>query len=164
MTLTRSNGKMTTHNLIGGTACGQHGGSLLTRHPKGTPMFADRSRAFLILISLGLAPVALSYGLAPEKSLPWLFGIDASGVNLRHILRGVMGLYLAMICFWIAGAVLARLRVPALWSLVVFMTGLGLGRLFSLIVDGWPHPLLVVYLVLEVAIAGIGIRFLRAAA
>lgn len=164
MAPTRSNGNMIRHNLIGGAAFGQHGGSLLTRHPKGTPMFADRSRAFLILIALGLAPVALSYGLAPEKSLPWLFGIDASGVNLRHILRGVMGLYLAMICFWIAGAVLARLRVPALWSLVVFMTGLGLGRLFSLIVDGWPHPLLVVYLVLEVAIAGIGIRFLRAAA
>ena len=126
-------------------------------------MFEDRSKAFLIITALGLAPVALSYGLVPEKSLSWLFGIDASSVDLRHIFRAVMGLYLAMIAFWIAGAFQTSLRVPALWSLVVFMTGLGLGRLLSLMVDGWPHPLLVVYLVLEIVFAAVGIWLLRAA-
>ena len=126
-------------------------------------MFADRSKAFLVIVALGLVPVALSYGLAPAKSLQWLFGIDASGVNISHIFRGVMGLYLAMIAFWIAGALRPGLRAPALWSLVIFMGGLALGRLLSVALDGWPHPLLVVFLMLEVAIAVVGLWLLRAA-
>lgn len=114
----------------------------------------ERLSQFLLLaVALGLAPVALSYGLAPDRSLPWLFGIDARDVNTRHIFRGVMGLYLASLCFWMVGALIYRLRVPALWSLFVFMSGLALGRILSLLLDGWPHPLLVVYTVLELGVA-----------
>lgn len=104
--------------------------------------------------------MALSYGADPARSLQWLFGIDASGVNARHVFRGIMGLYLALICFWVAGAIRPGVRIPALWSLIVFMVGLALGRLLSLIVDGWPHPLLVVYMLLEVLLAAIGLCLL----
>ncbi len=34
-------------------------------------------RIFLLIASVGLTPIALSYGLMPQTSLPWLFGIDA---------------------------------------------------------------------------------------
>ena len=116
---------------------------------------------FLLVAAAGLIPIALSYGLLPGTSLPWLFDIDASGVNLRHIFRAIMGLYLALVCFWIAGALRPALRAPALCSLVVFMLGLALGRLASLISDGWPHPLLVVYMLLEFVFAYVGCRLLR---
>ena len=116
---------------------------------------------FLLLNAAGLTPIALSYGLAPEKSLSWLFGIDATGLNTRHIFRAIMGLYLAMICFWIAGAIRSDVRIPALWSLIAFMIGLGLGRLVSLVVDGWPNPLLVVYMVLEFILAAVALYLLR---
>nr|WP_290544873.1 DUF4345 domain-containing protein [Aestuariivirga sp.] len=95
---------------------------------------------FLLVTALGLTPIALSYGLSPGRSLGWLFGIDASAVNIRHVFRAVMGLYLALACFWAAGAFMPGLRIPALWSLVVFMVGLALGRILSILVDGWPHP------------------------
>jgi ABC-type microcin C transport system permease subunit YejE len=108
-----------------------------------------------------LTPAALSYGLAPGKSLPWLFGIDATEVNTRHIFRALMGLYLGFVCFWIAGAIKTDFRAPALWSLVVFMIALALGRFASLIIDGWPHPLLVVYLLLEIVAAAIGLYLLQ---
>lgn len=117
--------------------------------------------AFLLVTAAGLTPIALSYGFAPGASLPWLFGIDADGVNTRHIFRAVMGLYLALVGFWIAGAFRADLRMAALWSLLIFMVGLALGRLLSLVVDGWPHPLLTLYMVLEFAFASITWLLLR---
>lgn len=119
------------------------------------------ARVFLLIAAVGLVPVALSYGAAPARSLPWLFGIDATGVNAQHVFRAIMGLYLALVCFWIAGALRPGVRIPALWSLIVFMIGLGVGRLFSLFVDGWPHPLLVVYMVVEFIMGAVGLYILR---
>lgn len=123
---------------------------------------AKLQRVFLLVAALGLTPIALSYGLKPGASLPWLFGIDAAEVNVRHIFRAIMGLYLALVGLWIAGALRPALRLPALWSLVIFMIGLALGRFASLLLDGWPHPLLTVYMVLEFIFAGIGWRLLHA--
>ena len=110
-------------------------------------------RYFLILIAVCIAPIALSYGINPEASLPWLLGIDASDPNLRNIFRAVMGLYLALVVFWIAGALRSDLRLPALYSLFAFVTGIALGWILSVVVDGWPHPLLTFYLVNEIGLS-----------
>lgn len=118
---------------------------------------------FLVLTAVGLVPIALSYGVVPTKSLPWLFDIDGGGVNTRHIFRAIMGLYLALAAFWVSGALKPSLRSPALWSLVIFMIGLALGRVLSLILDGWPSPLLVAFLVLEVIFGYVGWRLLNRA-
>ena len=109
----------------------------------------NRESIFLLLAAVGLMPIALSYGLSPADSMAMLFDIDASPVNVSHIFRAVMGLYLALVIFWVFGAFQAPLRLPALWSLTVFMLGLAAGRLLSLLVDGMPHPLLSIYLLLE---------------
>ncbi|MEO1797385.1 MAG: DUF4345 domain-containing protein [Pseudomonadota bacterium] len=110
-------------------------------------------RSLLLALAVGLTPVALSYGAAPQTSLPWLFGIDAGGVPTRHVFRAIMGLYLALICFWALGALRPTLRLPALWSLFVFTFGLAVGRLLSLILDGWPGPLLFAYVPAEFGLA-----------
>lgn len=114
---------------------------------------AQMQRSLLLIMAIGLIPIALSYGAAPQTSLPWLFGIDADGVATRHVFRAIMGLYLAMVCFWSAGAVFLRLRLPALWSLFVFTLGIALGRGLSLLVDGWPGFILFAYLLAEVVVA-----------
>jgi len=59
----------------------------------------NRQQGFLLFTAVGLTPIALSYGAAPSSSLPYLFGIEVDTVNLTHILRAVMGLYLALVCF-----------------------------------------------------------------
>ena len=123
--------------------------------------FSNKRSLFLVFAALGLTPIALSYGLLPEKSLPWFFDIDASGRNTRHIFRAVMGLYLALVCFWLLGAANRRFRDPALMSLVVFMMGLATGRVASLIADGVPHPLLVFYMLLEFLFGYLGWRLLN---
>ena len=108
------------------------------------------TKAFLIFCAVGLMPIALSYGAKPSSSLNLLFGITVDTINLTHILRAVMGLYLAMTLIWIMGAVNKSFAKPALVSCAVFMLGLAAGRVVSIILDGWPHWLLFIYAVLEV--------------
>ena len=67
-----------------------------------------------------------------------------------------MGLYFALVIFWLLGAFTKKYKLHALYSLVVFMLGLAAGRTISLVVDGMPHWLLVVYLVLELGFGVIG--------
>ena len=118
-------------------------------------------QVFLIIAAVGLTPIALSYGLMPEKSLNYLFNISVSDTNSTHIFRAIMGLYLALVLFWLFGAIKAELRQAALYSLVIFMLGLAAGRLLSIFIDGLPHPLLTTYLALEILFGVIGIILLR---
>lgn len=116
-------------------------------------LVARMQQALLLAMAVGLTPIALSYGAWPQASLPALFGIDASGIPTRHIFRAIMGLYLGLIGLWVAGAMAPALRLSALWSLFVFTLGLALGRALSLLLDGWPGPLLFAYLLVEAVLA-----------
>ena len=116
---------------------------------------------FLLIAAIGLTPSALSYGFMPQKSLHYLFDVSVSDTNSIHIFRAVMGLYLALVLFWITGAFKVQVRQAALYSLIVFMLGLAAGRILSLVVDGIPHWLLVVYLVLELVFGVLGILLIK---
>lgn len=113
------------------------------------------TRAFLIFCAVGLVPIALGYGAKPSASLDALFGINVDTTNLTHIMRAVMGLYFGMVVIWIWGAFYKEMTAPALVSCAVFMLGLAAGRILSLILDGMPHWLLIVYAVLEIVL-GLG--------
>ena len=115
----------------------------------------------LSIAAIGLLPVAFSYGLMPQVSLNYLFGISVSEINDIHIFRAVMGLYIAFSLFWFAGAFKRPIRQAALYSLVVFMLGLAAGRSLSIVVDGVPHWLLVAYLALELGIGVLGMLVLK---
>jgi hypothetical protein len=120
-------------------------------------------QGFLVLTAVGLFPIALSYGLAPHKILEYLYGFSVQSVNEAHIFRAIMGLYLALILFWLIGAYKSHLRQAALYSLVVFMLGLAAGRLISLVLDGVPHWLLLFYFFAEVVSGVLGLRLLKRA-
>ncbi|EDL52247.1 hypothetical protein VSAK1_01172 [Vibrio mediterranei AK1] len=120
------------------------------------------TQKFLLFAVLGLIPIALMYGLVPSITLPFLFDIDASPINVSHIFRAVMGLYLALALYWLMGAFgTQQMARSALQSLIVFMWGLGLGRAISMVVDGIPNELLVVYLLLEIGFGVVGIVLLK---
>lgn len=118
-------------------------------------------KALLLIVAIGLIPIALSYGLIPEKSLSFLFNIPVTEINLINILRAVMGLYLALIIFWFIGAYKIQLRQAAIYSLIVFMFGLAAGRIVSLILDGVPNWLLLVYLALELSFGIAGLALVK---
>ena len=119
-------------------------------------------RAFLLLSSIGLVPIALLYGAMPGVTLDMLFGISVETTNLTHIFRAVMGLYLGMAILWFMGALKPGLTGPALISCAVFMFGLAGGRILSLLVDGQPHGLLIFYTGLEIAFGIIALYLFRA--
>ena len=118
-------------------------------------------KVLLILVAIGLIPIALSYGLIPNKSMSYLYEITDLQLNQIHIFRAIMCLYLALIVFWFIGAFNINLRQAALYSLVVFMFGLAAGRIISLIVDGTPNWLLLVYLFLELLFGILGCILVR---
>ena len=112
-------------------------------------------RYFLIILALGLAPIALSYGAIPAITLPLLYGGTEPDPSTQHIFRAVMGLYFGMITFWLFGAGRPDLRVPALWSVLFFVSGVALGRIVDIIVEGWPSILLSGFLFAEFLLAAI---------
>ena len=67
---------------------------------------------FLTVAALGLVPIALAYGAVPISSVPMLYGFEVSDVSSTHIFRALMGLYFAMIVFWLMGAKNDSLKRP----------------------------------------------------
>ena len=116
---------------------------------------------FLLFIAAGVFPVSLIYGGNPVVSMPNFYGIEVDTINLSNILRAVMGLYIALCIFWVIGARYEKLRLPALWSLTIFMTGIASGRFLSLILDGMPSPLFIFYLAVEIIAAVIGFKLIN---
>ena len=53
------------------------------------------------------------------------------------------------------------LTIPALWSLIIFMTGIGAGRAISLFTDGMPSNPYLLFLLLEVVFASVGFMFVK---
>ena len=121
----------------------------------------NKEQWFLCLAAVGLTPIALAYGLAPAVTVPALYNIEVDAVGTAHVFRAVMGLYFGMVVFWLLGIKQDALRSGALWSVAVFMLGLAAGRTVSLVLDGMPAPLLVLYLVLELGFGLVAVLLLR---
>ncbi|NOH31541.1 DUF4345 domain-containing protein [Vibrio mediterranei] len=116
-------------------------------------------QTFLALTSVGLMPVALSYGASPFKTTKWLYKADIND-NIAHIFRGIMGIYLAMIIAWLLGAFSSTFTLPALFTLVFFMFGVAFGRIISFVQEKRVHALFYLYLILEIILGSIGLYLL----
>jgi Domain of unknown function (DUF4345) len=109
-------------------------------------------QAFLIAAFAAVSVIGLVYGTDPSWFAATFLGLDAANVNVAHILRAVMGLYLALGIFWLVSAFNRALRNVAVLTAIVFAGGLLIGRLISFAMDGQPAPLLIVYAGLEAAL------------
>ena len=119
---------------------------------------------FLILVAIGLIPLGITYGAHPSFNLlpiSFLDEVEINSIDHANIFSGIMGLYVTMAIFWILGALKKSLTIPALWSLVIFMTGIGAGRAISMITDGMPSNPYLLFLLLEVIFALIGLMFIK---
>ena len=119
---------------------------------------------FLILVAIGLIPLGITYGAHPSFNLlpiSFLDEVEINSIDHANIFSGIMGLYVTMAIFWILGALKKSLTIPALWSLVIFMTGIGAGRAISMIADGMPSGPYLLFLLLEVIFALIGFMFIK---
>lgn len=115
----------------------------------------------LTVSTLVIIPIALAYGLYPQKMLPWLFDFKVDTINLANIFRAMMGLYLGMSVIWILAIIKPQLWVTATITNITFMGGLALGRLVSVAVDGLPGIYFLIGLLLESVLAIWGLRNLK---
>ena len=116
---------------------------------------------FLVSVAIGVFSVSLGYGFLPNLTMPFLYDIEVTNINLSNILRAITGLYIALVTFWVAGAYNSNLQLPALWSLTIFMTGLALGRVAIILIDGLPSPIFIFYLFIEIIFGLMGYALIK---
>lgn len=90
----------------------------------------------LLISSPIVITAAFLYGLAPRTVLPQIFDFEVISTDLSNIFRAVMGLYLVSAFFWILGMIRSEFWKAATVSQILFMGGIGCGRLLSLFIDG----------------------------
>jgi hypothetical protein len=107
------------------------------------------TKLYLVTVAVVLVPVALSYGVDPSATLPKFMNIRVEGTDQTHILRALMCLYLGMSAFCLIAAFTSEWRhVAVIWA-VFFMFSLVAGRILSLLVDGMPSRIFLLYLAVE---------------
>lgn len=114
-------------------------------------------QAYLIFAFIAVAIIALLYGVSPDWFARSFLDVNDLDADLAHILRAVMGLYIALGLFWLYAAFDPRFRDAAIITTIVFCAGLVSGRLISLVVDGRPAPLLLLYVAMEFALVPLGL-------
>ncbi len=92
------------------------------------------SKIHLIISVLIVVPVAFVYGFQPDSQ----FNIHLNTIDEHNFFKAIMGLYLGFSIIWILGIFKAQWLKPALITNIIFMLGLGFGRLLSLFLDGTP--------------------------
>tara|TARA_B100001113_G_scaffold202588_1_gene166059 strand:- start:818 stop:1210 length:393 start_codon:yes stop_codon:yes gene_type:complete len=124
----------------------------------------NKESIFLVLVAIGLIPLGITYGAHSSLNflpISFLDKVEINSVDHANIFSGIMGLYITMALFWILGAFNKSLTIPALWSLIIFMTGIGAGRAISLVTDGIPSNPYLLFLFCEVIFASIGLVFIK---
>jgi len=119
------------------------------------------TRLYLNVTAGGVALVALGYALAPHTAVGSLLTVSFDRTDQVHIFRAIMGLYLGMVGFWYFSASRPEYSRAAVLSAVLFMLGLALGRIISMVVDGMPSPFLTAATFVEIGAGIWGMMILR---
>ena len=109
-------------------------------------------QAYLIFAFVGVASIGLLYGISPQWFAQSCFGVADLDRNMAHILRAIMGLYVGFALFWLFAALGNKHRNTAVLTSLIFAAGLVSGRLISLLADGVPSRILVIYTLAELAL------------
>ena len=113
-------------------------------------------QAYLILASVVVAGIALLYGVSPRWFASSFLGVADLDRNVAHILRAIMGLYLGFGLLWLFAAFSSKHRNTAVLTTLIFAAGLVSGRIISLVADGLPSRILVIYTLAELVLVPIG--------
>ena len=88
-----------------------------------------------LLISVCIViPVAIFYGFNPD----YQFDIQLQTIDEHNFFKAIMGMYLGFSSLWILGIFKYQYLKIAIVTNIIFMIGLGLGRVLSFFIDGSP--------------------------
>ncbi len=101
-------------------------------------MFSNKNdfinKIHLIISICIVIPTAFIYGFKPELS----FDMFLETIDEHNFYKAIMGLYIGFSMLWILGVFKTKYFQIALITNMVFMFGLGFGRILSIIIDGIP--------------------------
>nr|WP_321229199.1 DUF4345 domain-containing protein [uncultured Psychroserpens sp.] len=92
------------------------------------------NKIHLIISVCIVVPIAFVYGFKPELS----FDMFLETVDEHNFYKAIMGLYLGFSTLWILGVFKSNFLKPAILTNIIFMLGLGFGRVLSILIDGTP--------------------------
>ena len=92
--------------------------------------------------------MAFIYGFKPNL----LFDVFIKSTDEANIFKAVMGIYLSFALLWIVGVYNNQYWKVATISNFCFMFGLAIGRIISILIDGFPCDLFIVGTLGELAI------------
>ncbi|WP_203256570.1 DUF4345 domain-containing protein [Hyunsoonleella ulvae] len=92
------------------------------------------NKIHLVISVIIVVPVAFLYGFSPSSE----FNIQLNTIDEQNAFKAIMGLYLGFSILWVLGVFKTNFLKLALVSNMIFMLGLGFGRLLSLVLDGTP--------------------------
>lgn len=107
---------------------------------------------YLIFTFCTVVIIALLYGVSPRWFAQTFLDVPEVSLDIAHILRAVMCLYLALGLFWLYAAFNHTYRNVAVLTTMLFAGGLVTGRIISLFTDGQPSGILLLYVVMEFAL------------
>lgn len=92
------------------------------------------TKTHLIISVLIVIPVAFVYGFNPQQS----FDMFLETIDEHNFYKAIMGLYLGFSVLWVLGIFKTNYLKFAVVTNMIFMLGLGFGRVLSIITDGVP--------------------------
>ena len=107
---------------------------------------------YLIFTFCTVTIIALLYGISPQWFAQTFLDVPELSLDIAHILRAVMCLYIALGLFWLYAAFNDIYRNVAVLTTMIFAGGLVTGRIISLFSDGQPSGILMLYVVMEFAL------------
>ena len=113
-------------------------------------------KGYLIVMFIIISLTALIYGISPHWFARTFLGLPLLDLNIAHILRVVMGLYLGFGLFWLFSAFNDKFRNGAVLTSIIFAASVAFGRIISIFIDGKPAPFLLVALFVELGLVLIG--------
>ena len=88
-----------------------------------------------LLISVSIVvPVSIFYGFNPDSQ----FDIQLQTTDEHNFFKAIMGLYLGFSILWLLGVFKHQYLKMAIITNIIFMLGLGSGRVLSYFIDGTP--------------------------
>mgnify|MGYP003631619073 CR=1 FL=1 len=88
-----------------------------------------------LIISLCIVvPISFVYGFNPNSQ----FDIQLQTIDEHNFFKAIMGLYLGFSILWILGVFKNQYLKTAILTNMIFMLGLGFGRIISFCIDGTP--------------------------
>lgn len=94
----------------------------------------------LVLSGIIVIIAGCVYGGHPTYLMPLILDYQVDALELKNMLRAVMGIYLGIGVFWLLGANKPKLWYAATLSNILFMGGISFGRIVSTIFDGVSIP------------------------